>query len=115
MGKTRLKRGDEVVVITGSDKGRTGHVLEVLPAAGKVVIEGVNVRKRAWRRGANPNLPDGGIHDTTLAVDASNVMILDPEDKVPTRIGVRYEVDSDGNRRRIRYAKKSGKTLPEQF
>ena len=105
----------QVMVITGADKGKTGRVLEVLPAAGKILVEGVNVRKRAWRRGVNPNLPDGGIHEKSLPIDASNVMVLDPETGNPTGIGIRYEIDADGNRRRIRFAKKSGKEIPEQF
>ncbi len=115
MGRIRIKKGDEVMVITGADKGKTGRVLEVLPAAGKILVEGVNVRKRAWRRGVNPNLPDGGIHEKSLPIDASNVMVLDPETGNPTGIGIRYEIDADGNRRRIRFAKKSGKEIPEQF
>ncbi|MCE2503139.1 MAG: 50S ribosomal protein L24 [Chlorobi bacterium] len=115
MGRIRIKKGDEVMVVTGADKGKTGRVLEVLPSSGKVLVEGVNVRQRAWRRGVNPNLPDGGIHDKTLPIDVSNVMILDPESGEPTRIGVRYQIDADGNRRRIRFAKISGKDIPEQF
>ncbi|MGE3801739.1 MAG: 50S ribosomal protein L24 [Candidatus Kapaibacterium sp.] len=115
MGRIRIKKGDEVVVISGTDKDVKGRVLEVIPATGKVLVEGVNVRRRSWRRGVNPDLPDGGIHEKSLPVDASNVMLLDPESGEPTRIGIRYEIDADGNRRRIRFAKKSGKTIPEQF
>ena len=118
MGRIRIKKGDEVMVITGADKGKTGRVLEVMPVLDKVLVEGVNVVKRAWRRGVNPNLPDGGIHDKTLPIEISNVMILDPETGEPTRIGVRYEIDSEGNRRRVRFAKgakSSGKVIPEQF
>ena len=115
MGRIRIRKGDEVMVISGTDKGKTGRVLEVNPATGKILVEGINVRKRAWRRGVNPNLPDGGIHEKSLPIDASNVMVLDPESGEPTRIGVRYEIEADGTRRRIRFGKKSGKTIREDF
>lgn len=115
MGKTRIKRGDEVMVIAGSNKGTTSRVIEVYPGKGKVLVEGVNVRKRHYRPNAHQNYPDGGIHEKELPIDASNVMVLDPDSGEPTRIGVRYEIDADGNRRRIRVAKASGKDLPEQF
>lgn len=115
MGKIKVKKGDEVMVIAGSDKGVTARILEVLPDKGKVVVEGVNIRKRHYRRGINPNYPDGGIHEKEMPMDASNVMILDPESGEPTRIGIRYEIDADGNRRRVRFAKGSGKDIPEQF
>lgn len=115
MARIRVKKGDEVMIVAGAEKGKTGRVLQVIPAKGKVLIEGGNVRKRAYKRGANPNYPDGGIHEKEMPMDASNVMILDPESGEPTRIGVRIEVDDNGNRKRIRFAKGSGKTLPEQF
>lgn len=117
MSKTRIriKKGDEVMVIVGKDKGLTARVIEVHPATGKVIVEGANTRKRHYRRGINANYPDGGIHEKEMPMDASNVMVLDPSTGKPTRIGVRYEIDANGNRRRIRFAKGSGKEIPEQF
>jgi len=115
MHRMRIKKGDEVIVVTGAEKGQTGRVLEVNPKSRQVLIEGINVRKRAWKRGVNPNYPDGGIHEKEMPIDASNVMVLDPETGEPTRIGVRYEEDKDGNRRRVRFAKGSGKSIPEQY
>lgn len=113
--RIRIKKGDEVMVVTGRDKGTTARVLEVNPGTGKVIVEGVNIMKRHYRRGINANYPDGGIHEKEMPMDASNVMILDPSTGKPTRIGVRYEIDADGNRRRIRFAKGSGNDIPEQF
>lgn len=115
MHRMRIKKGDEVMVMSGASKGQTGQVLEVLTKSGKLLVEGVNVRKRAWKRGANPNYPDGGIHEKEMPIDASNVMVLDPESGEPTRIGIRTEEDKQGNRRRVRFAKASGKALPEQY
>ncbi len=115
MGKIRIKKGDEVMVIAGYDKGTTSRVLEVYPDKGTVLVEGINVVTRHYKRGVNQNYPDGGKHEKEMPVNASNVMVLDPDSGDPTRIGVRYEIDADGNRRRIRYAKKSGAVIPEQF
>lgn len=115
MGKTRIKKGDEVIVITGKGKGTTSRVLEVYPEKGKVLVENVNVVTRHYKRGIDQNFPDGGKHEKEMPVDASNVMVLDPDSGKPTRIGVRYEIDAEGNRRRIRYAKRSGSVIPEQF
>lgn len=115
MRRTRIKKGDEVMVVTGVHKGETGRVLEVKPDTNKVIVESINVRKRAWKRGVNPNYPDGGIHDQAMPIDASNVMILDPESGEPSRIGIRHEVDDNGRKRRIRVARRSGTDLPEQY
>lgn len=115
MHRIRIKKGDEVAVITGANKGETGTVLEVNSKTGLVIVEGVNVRKRAWKRGVNPNYPDGGIHEHEMPIQSSNVQIIDPETGDPTRIGIRYEEGSDGGRRRVRYAKGSGVAIPEQF
>lgn len=113
MKRTRLKKGDEVIVISGAAKGSTGRIMEVMPKSGKVIVEGINVRKRAYRRGINPNYPDGGIHEKELAIDASNVMVLDPESGSGTRMGVRHEAGNGDQTVRVRYAKKSDKNIPE--
>ncbi|BDZ30376.1 50S ribosomal protein L24 [Lactiplantibacillus sp. WILCCON 0030] len=99
-----IKTGDKVRVISGKDRGQEGTVKSVIKAKNRVVVEGVNKIKK-HQKPTNVN-PQGGIVDVEAALDASNVMVLDPSTNEPTRLGVRRE---DG--KRVRYAKKSGKDL----
>ena len=107
-----IKTGDTVVVIAGKDKftkdkkgnlvPTTGKVLKVYPKTNKVVVEGVNkVKKHQKPTQANQQ---GGIIEMEAPIDASNVMLLDPETNKPTRVGIK--IDEKGNK--IRVAKKSG-------
>ena len=99
-----IKKGDTVVVISGSYKNKQGTVLRVLPKTGKVVVEGVNVVSRHTRPSqANP---DGGIIKKEAPILACKVMLVDPKTNEPTRVG--YKVDGD---KKVRYAKKSGTVL----
>jgi len=83
--KMKLKKGDHVIVVSGKDKGKKGEVLKVFPRANRVVVDGVAVAKRHLRStGANQS---GRIVERPLPVHASNVMLLDPEKKVATRVG----------------------------
>lgn len=102
--KMKLKKGDNVVVVSGKDKGKTGQILSVLPAEGRVVIEGIGMVKRHVRRAMKGQ--SGGIFERPRAIDASNVMLVDPKDNKPTRVGRKVE---DG--KLVRFAKKSGTTL----
>jgi large subunit ribosomal protein L24 len=97
-----LKKGDKVVVIAGSDKGKEGTVEKVL--ADKVIIENINLAKKHMK--PNAANADGGIIEIEMAINVSNVALLDPETKKPTRVG--FEV-KDGNK--VRIAKKSGKEI----
>jgi large subunit ribosomal protein L24 len=106
--KPRIRKGDHVVVIAGAKKGTTGRVLAVYPKTDRILVEGIAIAKRAYRRGANPNMPDGGIHEKEMPIHISNVMLVDPKSNAPTRVGVRVETDKDGNTRRVRVAKRSG-------
>lgn len=99
----KLKKGDKVVVVSGKDKGKTGDIMRAFPRTGKVLIEGVGMVKRHRRGTAGQT---GRIVEHPMPVDASNVMLLDPENKKPTRIGYRVE---DGAR--VRVAKKSKTAL----
>ena len=99
-----LKKGDTVVVISGSYKNKQGTVLKVLPKTGKVVVEGVNIVSRHTR--PSQTNQDGGIIKKEAPIAACKVMILDPKDKVPTRVGYKLEGD-----KKVRYAKKSGTIL----
>ena len=99
-----LVKGDTVIVIAGRDKGKTGVIQKVIPEQNRVVVENVNLRKK-HRKPTQQN-PDGGIVEIYAPIDASNVMLLDPKTKKPTRIGHKIVKGE-----KVRYAKKSGTTL----
>jgi large subunit ribosomal protein L24 len=89
-----FKVGDEVVVITGSDKGKTGKIVKTLKDENRVVVEGVNVVKKHQKANAQGN---GGIVEIEAPINASNVMILDPKTKKRTRIG--HTTDTKTNKK----------------
>jgi large subunit ribosomal protein L24 len=99
----KIKKGDEVVVISGKYKGVKGRVLESLPAESRVVVGGVNRRK--WHIKPTQEKP-GHIEDREAPIHVSNVSALDPKTKTPTRIG--YKMDGG---KKVRVAKKSGQAL----
>lgn len=104
MGAAKIKKGDEVVVLSGKDKGRKGTVQSVSPKDGKVVVEGVNVATR-HRKPSQVN-PQGGIEHFPAPMDISKVAVADPKDGKPTR--VRFE-EKDG--KKVRVAVKSGEAI----
>ena len=116
-----IKKGDLVQVITGAtqarggDRGKQGKVLEVLVAENRVVVEGVNFVTKHSRVGQTQRgTRTGGIETVEAPIHISNVAVVDPETKKPTRVGHRVEVQTkDGVSKtvRVRYAKKSGKDL----
>ena len=99
-----LKKGDKVIVIAGKDKGKTGEIQKVLPRSNRVVVEGVNLRKK--HKKPTQNNPEGSIVEIYAPIDASNVMIVDPKTKKPTRIGHKIVKG-----KKVRVAKKSGVEL----
>jgi large subunit ribosomal protein L24 len=104
----KIKKGDEVVVIAGKDRGVKGKVIAANPETGKVIVEGVNRVKKHTRitttaRGAKA----GGIETVEAAISASNVMVVDSEGKA-TRIGYRADEQSGKN---VRVSRRSGKDL----
>jgi large subunit ribosomal protein L24 len=104
--RAKIKKNDQVVVIAGRDKGRRGRVLEVVPAKGKVKVEGVAIIKRHQK--ANPQANKaGGIVDKEALIDISNVLLIDPQSGKPTR--VKYQVENDGSKTRV--AASSGHSL----
>ena len=94
--KTRLKKGDPVMVIAGKDAGKESKIIHVYPDQGKVQVEGVNVAKRHTK--PSGQTMQGGIIDKTMPIDASNVMII-CEKCGPTRIGHRF--DDEGAKHRV--------------
>ena len=102
--RMRIRRDDEVVVIGGKDKGKTGKVLRVDREKQRVFVEGLNIIKRHQRPSAlNPNA-QAGVIEREGPIHVSNVALIDPKDKKPTRVGT--TVTSDGKRARV--AKRSG-------
>ena len=106
MAKLSIRKGDRVKVISGNYKGTEGTVLRVEREKGRVVVQGVNVRKR--HRKPTAAAPQGGIVEFEAPIHASNVMLLDPKSGEPTR--VRSALGADGKRERI--AAKSGQAIP---
>jgi large subunit ribosomal protein L24 len=102
----KIRKGDRVRVLTGKDRGRDGTVSRVLPAAGKVIVDGVNVARKHVRANPQKNTP-GGVIDVDMPLDLSNVAVLSPKDGKPTRIGYRF--DDDGNK--VRICKRTGADL----
>ena len=102
--KLRLKKGDEVVVLTGRDRGKTGEVTKIVLKKNQVIVQGVSVAKRHTAPSAsNP----GGIVDKEMPIDISNVALIDPKDRKPTKIGYRFLEDG----RKVRFAKRSGEVI----
>ncbi|MFC8798824.1 50S ribosomal protein L24 [Promicromonospora sp. NPDC057138] len=111
----KIKKGDQVIVISGRDKGKTGRVLEVLKDSDRLVVEGVQrVTKHTKVGQSQRGTRTGGIETVEAPIHVSNVMIVDPETKKGTRVGYRVEkVERDGREKtvRIRVAKRSGKDI----
>jgi large subunit ribosomal protein L24 len=103
----RIKAGDEVIVIAGKDRGKRGKVLRADPSRDRVYIEGLNILKRHQKpqqvAGAQRAEQVGGVIEKEGPIHASNVMLVDPKDGKPTRIGIEIE---DG--KRFRVARRSG-------
>lgn len=89
----KIKKGDTVLVTVGKDKGRTGRVIEVLRRENRVRVEGVAVYKRHLKAGRSQSAPEGGIQERNAAIDVSNVQVVDPASKKPTRVGYKFDGD----------------------
>ncbi|MFC8599229.1 MULTISPECIES: 50S ribosomal protein L24 [unclassified Isoptericola] len=111
----KIKKGDQVIVIAGRDKGKTGRVLEVFKDSDRIVVEGVQrVTKHVKAGQTARGTRTGGIETVEAPIHVSNVMVVDPETKKGTRVGFRTEqVERDGRTRtvRVRVAKRSGKDI----
>ena len=105
----RIKKGDTVFVLSGKEKGKTGKVLSVQHERQRAIVEKLMVFKRHLKRGKNPAAPEGGIVEREGSIHISNLSLIDPESKKPTRIGTK--VLESG--KRVRVAKKSGAQLDQ--
>ncbi|MEQ8244741.1 MULTISPECIES: 50S ribosomal protein L24 [Fulvivirga] len=105
MKKLHVRKGDTVKVIAGNSKGKTGVVLEVIPAKDRAVVEGVNVVTKHVKPSATN--PEGGINKSEAAIHISNLMLVDPAKGEPTRTGRKL----DENGKLQRYSKKTGEIV----
>ncbi|KAA2234624.1 50S ribosomal protein L24 [Salinarimonas soli] len=97
----KIKKGDNVVVTTGRDKGKTGEVIQVMPKEERALVRGVNMVKRHTRQSMNQ---EGGIISKEAPIHLSNLAYADPKDGKATRVG--FKTLDDG--RKVRFAKRSG-------
>ena len=99
----KLKKGDQVIVLAGRDKGKEGEILRVMPAENRAVVAGVNMVVRHTKQSQRSQ---GGRIPQEAPIDLSNIAMVDPKDGGPTRVGFRME---DG--KKVRFAKKSGEVI----
>lgn len=98
----KIKKGDEVIIIAGKDKGKKGTVLSLVSGGEKLLVDGINLAKKHVK--ANPNSGEqGGIVDRPMPIDRSNVMVYDAANKKGNRVGIRILKDGE----RVRYFKGS--------
>ncbi|MFA7075477.1 MAG: 50S ribosomal protein L24 [Candidatus Izemoplasmatales bacterium] len=110
----KLKKGDKVVIISGADKGKQGTIIKVLTKTDRVVLEGEGLAKIKKHLKPSQVNPDGGIVEIEKPMHVSNVMLLDPKEKTPTRIGYKTVTETVKKKevtKKVRYAKKSGKVI----
>jgi len=101
----KIKKGDQVIVITGRDKGKTGEVIQAMPKESKVLVRGVNLVKRHTK----PTQENaGGIVSKEKPIHVSNVALIDPKSGKATRVGIKLDKGQ-----KVRIAKKSGEVIAE--
>jgi large subunit ribosomal protein L24 len=106
----KIRKNDNIVVIAGNDSGKTGKVLKVFPKTSRIIIEGINLRKRHTK--PNQKTPQGGILEKEAPIHVSNVMILDPTNNEPTRIGSQLILDEKTGKKKIaRVSKATGEMI----
>ena len=107
MAAAKIRKGDQVVVMTGRDKGKRGEVFQVMPKEARALVRGVNIVRRHQRQTA---AQVGGIRAKEAPIHLSNLALEDPRDGKPTRVG--FKRLDDG--RKVRVAKRSGEQIPEK-
>lgn len=101
--KLNIRKGDQVIVISGDDKGKTGAVTQVFPDKNRAIVEGVNIAKKHVKATQNE---EGGIQDMEATIHISNLSLVDPTSGGATRVGSRLENDQ-----KVRYSIKSGNII----
>ena len=107
MSSARIKKGDQVIVLTGRDKGKKGEVYQVMPKEGRALVRGVNLVRRHQKQTA---AQQGGIVSKEASIHLSNLALEDPKDGKPTRVG--FKLLADG--RKARFAKRSGEVIEDK-
>ena len=106
----KIHKNDNVVVISGNDKGKTGKILKVFPKVSKVIIEGINIRKRHTK--PNQTNPQGGILEKEMPIHVSNVMLIDPKTNEGTRIVSQIILnEKTGKKKHTRVSRVSGEMI----
>ena len=107
MSAAKIKKGDQVIVLAGRDKGKKGEVFQVMPREGRALVRGVNLVRKHQRQTAQQ---EGGIISKEAPIHISNLALEDPKDGKPTRIG--FKTLQDG--RKVRFAKRSGEVIEDK-
>ncbi len=107
MSAFKIKKGDNVIVLAGRDKGKRGEVVEIRPKEARALVRGINMVRRHQRQ---TGAQEGGIISKEGPIAISNIAIEDPKDGKPTRVG--FKVLADG--KKVRIAKRSGEQIPEK-
>ncbi len=105
MSKLHIKKGDQVYILAGEDRGKQGRVLTVQASKSRAIVEGINIVTKATKPSAAH--PQGGLVKLEAPVHISNLALIDPKTGKPTRVGFR----KDENGKTVRYAKKSGQEI----
>ena len=105
MAKLHIKKGDNVIVLAGEDKGKTGKVLKMLIDKQRAIVEGINIVSKSAKPSAKN--PQGGFTKIEAPIHISNLSLIDPKSGKPTRIAIK--VNEDG--KKVRIAKKSGQEI----
>ncbi len=105
MSKLNIKKGDNVYVLAGDDRGKTGRVLSVQVSKCRAIVEGINMVSKSTK--PNAKHPQGGIVKMEAPINISNLALIDPKSGKPTRIGIRINEKGE----KVRYAKKSGEEI----
>ena len=100
----KFRKGDKVVVLTGRDRGKVGEIIKSVPDNDRVIVQGVNIVRRHTKPSASSS---GGIVEKELSLHISNIAILDPKDKRPSRVGFRRLDDGT----KVRFSKRSGEVI----
>ena len=110
----KLKTGDKVKIISGADKGKEGTIMKVLTKSNRVVLDGDGLSKVKKHLKPSQANPDGGIMEVEKPMHISNVMLIDPKAKAPTKVGYKTIIKKDKKEEKevkVRFAKKSGQVL----
>ena len=116
MATLKLKKGDTVQMLAGKDRGKQGRILEARPRDGKVIVENLNMQTKHQKprpirdqsRMGGTQIAPGGRIERSAPVSASNVMLVCPTCKLPTRIGYRFNEGKDGEQVKVRVCKRDG-------